>query len=510
MSKKMDLLDQVLQENGLITSEDNDYITESVFMEGEEKVEEAMHELLKSQIFESEYDDSKKVQLLESAQEVQFTDEQKQYFIENYLDPVIQMSGALNVPEGMEMHFVPGVVYETAIALEMAKRKEFSSISELIQVTTSCKKMLTENVEEFDLSDIVEEEDEDEGLTESQKTSKLLRLIFEDYQVVDKDDQRYILESVKDIINTVPIESLCYDLDQLSEAVTLYEAPVAKIINGVLNVFKNGKWVPKSEIVNKYDITSALSKDFGKYKGKDFGVAGGVKNAAVTAAKNTKEMASTAFAAAKAKGGELLSKAEEKLGSLSKYIKEKGYDLAGGKAGRAKIEELKKTSIQPLYDVPKAEAALDKKVKDRLTAAGGAVLGTGAVAGTAALASGGKKEEPVVVPVAAPVVAPVEEPGMLQKAGSYLLDKGKAVRAQIATVAPKIAAGLTKRNVGIALGAAALGGIVAWAWNKFRNPKKVVETLRAKKETCGEDAACKAKFEAKIKEWQAKIKPATA
>lgn len=198
--KIMNILDKILQDNGiditlientlpLTQKEDKDNFdeTSSIMSDIQETVDNAMYLILNNAVIESSLDSDKKVERIGKLLEgVDIKDEQKEEFVKEFIDPIIQSCGILEC-QG-EPKYVSGVVYEVSKILEFYKDPK--------------------NTEQLTEQEI------------QQSLEKILKETFNKYEVKDEDQITLIVENCSEKVEKGESKNYCYNLFELAEILT--------------------------------------------------------------------------------------------------------------------------------------------------------------------------------------------------------------------------------------------------------------------------------------------------
>lgn len=264
-----EFLDKILKENGIelgkhnkekkeivesnkLTDKDKLRIENSSLVLADQLLEKAMRKSLTSAIYESDNSSEEKLNQLKVIESVEFTDDQKEKFVRESIDPIIKASGILEadcIPK-----YVSGVVYEVALALELAKRGEFEAIKVLSKITEDLRVELQKKEEELseeisdeeierDLKELeektdmkdkkeknkkdmknkekkdedVDDESDDDEESDSEMLEQYLSYIFKDWNISDIKQTQLVIENAKSLIENNEVTCLCSDIHELSD-----------------------------------------------------------------------------------------------------------------------------------------------------------------------------------------------------------------------------------------------------------------------------------------------------
>jgi len=221
--KSLEFIDRVLAENGItvdkqktIVEEDTEF-DNTILRETNEVIEKAMRTSLRSAILESSIEDSKKLDRIGLIEDAEFTDSQKSKFLYNTIHPIIETSGILQVPKDNIPVFVSGVVYETALALQMARDGMFEEISLFNEMNDLYSQEEIEETTVEDLKEDIEQILETKESTKKEILESYLERVFSDWNVEDPRQQKLVIDSAKQYIKEGIVENLVIDFDELSE-----------------------------------------------------------------------------------------------------------------------------------------------------------------------------------------------------------------------------------------------------------------------------------------------------
>jgi len=232
--KSLEFIDRVLAENGITVDKQKTIVKEdaefdnTILQEANEVIEKAMRTSLRSAILESSIEDSKKLDRIGLIEDAEFTDSQKSKFLYNTIHPIIETSGILQVPKDNIPVFVSGVVYETALALQMAKEGMFEEIALFNEMNDLYSQEEIEEATVEDLKEDIEQILETKESTKKEILESYLERVFSDWNVEDPRQQRLVIDSAKQYIKEGIVENLAIDFDELSELDLLKEEPGAQ------------------------------------------------------------------------------------------------------------------------------------------------------------------------------------------------------------------------------------------------------------------------------------------
>jgi hypothetical protein len=222
MVKKFDLVEQMIQdiEKSFKTddveqlSEDVIGSTDEVILEQTDRMlEDTLRSNLRSVVYEnSELEDSAKIERLQVIDEMVITREQLEQYMENSVDPIIQASGIFDFDiANKDPKFVPISVYETALALQLAKDGEFETIRDLTEMSQSIKEVDKDLLEESVKAKKLERTE----LSNAQILENYLNVISGDWNLSDREKQ-LTFENAKSIVESGSINSVLPDVMELS------------------------------------------------------------------------------------------------------------------------------------------------------------------------------------------------------------------------------------------------------------------------------------------------------
>lgn len=398
-SKNLELLEEILTENSIDIGKIEGRSKTGSFpifkeddQELEDLVESAMRENLRETIQESDISDADKVKHLLALEDINFKDEQKEKFIYNRIDPIIEAAGIVDFI-GDNPQSVPVVVYETAMALQMAKDGDYDSIVDIMEMVDSIE---TENIslqeaelqgkrkkeEEDDEEDYDEnyEDEEDSGEDEEDEKSSKKKVkedytpqekkeildsyigkIFEDWEISEDPRQiRLVLENAENYLETYGYHNLVPDvfelaemnLNPLNEAVPIpikWSGKLARKVGGSMKsgLYRSAKrmgvqttgsagWGNTLHNVGTKDVAKGVAKKVAPIAG-GVGVVGGgsalaIKNAqnkgAEIARQQTAEVVPPASLAARVRGA--VSNTLSSLGSAGKSVANRIRNMSTG------------------------------------------------------------------------------------------------------------------------------------------------------------------------------------
>ena len=186
---------------GMPTDLESDVQFESrMYFDADRAIEDAIRSELKDTVLEDKETDELRLEGVLAVDNLEIDDEKLKEYTETTLHPVIEALGVLNFDfEKGDPIVVDGSVYETALAIQMAKDKKYDVIREMLDITTDASE--TERFGEL----------EDKELLET-----YIRSIHKDWEL-DENSSELVFENAKNYVSNGDTDRLMLNVFQATE-----------------------------------------------------------------------------------------------------------------------------------------------------------------------------------------------------------------------------------------------------------------------------------------------------
>ena len=188
-----------------------------VSMEADSVLESAMISTLRETVLESDESSEIKVKQMMALEDISFTDDQKDNFIAEVINPIIMASGINYVIESdKEPEFVSSEVYEASLILALAKEGDVEALAEIREAYEGYFETEEDIDDELQESEEVQEDVEEElDLDDLVETN--LAYVCELHNIADMSYVHMMLDNALNIVERKDVEALCVDLNEVKD-----------------------------------------------------------------------------------------------------------------------------------------------------------------------------------------------------------------------------------------------------------------------------------------------------